>query len=159
MILVDTTVLVYSVGTDHALRTPCRELLRLVEEGRVRATTTVEVLQEFAHVRARRRSREDAAAVARSAAIGLSPLVHPELEDLIEGLELFQTTERLGAFDAVLAAGGNRLSCGRFSTATVQKRPDLRKRALSGRPAWGAPAPLPPRQRLGDPARPPPPPG
>ncbi|MCW3045103.1 MAG: hypothetical protein JWL57_3261 [Actinobacteria bacterium] len=108
MILVDTTVLVYAVGTDHALRTPCRELLRLVEEGRVRATTTVEVLQEFAHVRARRRSRKDAAAVARSAAIGLSPLVHPEFEDLMDGLELFQTTERLGAFDAVLAASARR---------------------------------------------------
>jgi hypothetical protein len=108
VILVDTTVLVYSVGTDHALRSPCRELLRLVEEGRVRATTTVEVLQEFAHVRARHRSREDAAAVARSAAIGLSPLVHPEFEDLMEGLELFQTSQRLGAFDAVLAASARR---------------------------------------------------
>jgi predicted nucleic acid-binding protein len=108
VILLDTTVLVYAIGTDHALRTPCRDLLRLVEEGRVRATTTVEVLQEFAHVRARRRSRADAAAAARSAAIGLSPLVHPELEDLMEGLELFETSKRLGAFDAVLAASARR---------------------------------------------------
>jgi predicted nucleic acid-binding protein len=104
VILVDTTVLVYSVGTDHDLRSPCRDLLRLVEAGRVRATTTVEVLQEFAHVRARRRSRADAVAVARNAAIGLSPLTHPEFEDVMEGLELFRTSERLGAFDAVLAA-------------------------------------------------------
>jgi predicted nucleic acid-binding protein len=59
-------------------------------------------------VRARRRSREDAAAVARSAAIGLSPLAHPEFEDLMDGLELFQTTERLGALDAVLAASARR---------------------------------------------------
>jgi len=108
VILVDTTVLVYSVGTDHDLRSPCRDLLRLVEEGRVRATTTVEVLQEFAHVRARRRSRADAVAVARNAAIGLSPLAHPDFEDLMEGLELFRTSERLGAFDAVLAASALR---------------------------------------------------
>ena len=108
MILVDTTVLVYSVGTDHDLRSPCRDLLRLVEEGRVRATTTVEVLQEFAHVRARRRSRADAVAVASNAAIGLSPLAHPDFEDLMEGLELFRTSERLGAFDAVLAASALR---------------------------------------------------
>ena len=108
MILVDTTVLIYSVGTDHDLRSPCRDLLRLVEEGRVRATTTVEVLQEFADVRARRRSRADAVAVARNAAIGLSPLTHPEFEDLMEGLELFRTFERLGAFDAVLAASALR---------------------------------------------------
>jgi uncharacterized protein len=107
VILLDTTVLVYSVGDDHALRTPCRDLLRLVEESRVRATTTVEVLQEFAQVRARR-SRAGAAAVARSAAIGLSPLVHPEFEDLMEGLDLFETSKRLGAFDAVLAASARR---------------------------------------------------
>jgi uncharacterized protein len=108
VILVDTTVLVYSIGTDHDLRSPCRDLLSLVEDDRVRATTTVEVLQEFAHVRARRRSRADAAAVVRNAAIGLSPLAHPEFEDLMEGLELFRTSKRLGASDAVLAASALR---------------------------------------------------
>lgn len=108
MIVLDTTVLVYSVGTDHPLRDPCRALVRLVEEGTIRATTTIEVVQELAHVRSRRRSRSDAATTARSAAIGLSPLIRPELEDLVEGLGLFETTSELGAFDAVLAATARR---------------------------------------------------
>ena len=87
MILLDTTVLLYAVGSDHALRAPCRALVAAIGEGTVAATTTVEVLQEFAHVRARRRSREDAAA---------------------RGMNEFRQHEALGAFDAVLAAAALR---------------------------------------------------
>lgn len=45
MILLDTTILVYAVGTDHHLREPCRQLLEGVRDGRLRACTTVEVIQ------------------------------------------------------------------------------------------------------------------
>ena len=54
MIVLDTTVLVYAVGDDHALREPARSLVQAVEEGTVQATTSVEAIQEFVHVRARR---------------------------------------------------------------------------------------------------------
>lgn len=104
MILVDTTILVYAVGTDHQLREPCRGLLEEVRHGRARACTTVEVVQEFAHVRARRRPRADAAARAREYALGFSPLVCPGEDDLSDGLDIFEVTASLSPFDAVLAA-------------------------------------------------------
>ncbi len=104
MILLDTTVLVYAKGQDHPLRNPCRELIAAIADRRIEATTTVEVIQELVHVRARRRGRSDAAALARDYAELLSPLISPSIEDLNSGLTLLEATESLGAFDAVLAA-------------------------------------------------------
>lgn len=104
MIVLDTTVLVYAKGADHPLREPCRELLAAVGDGRIVATTTIEVIQEFAHVRARRRGRSDAASVAEDYAELLAPLLPVTHDDLRAGLALFAQVERIGAFDAVLAA-------------------------------------------------------
>jgi uncharacterized protein len=104
MILLDTTVLVYSRGGEHPLRKPAEALLRSVGAAEVQASTTVEVLQEFAHVRARRRDREDAARLTRDFATVLSPLTTVHADDLHAGLELFRQHAQLGAFDAVLAA-------------------------------------------------------
>ncbi len=104
MIVVDTTVLVYAVGADHPLREPSRGLVEAVEQGRLRATTTLEVIQEFAHVRARRRGRQDAVRHARAYADVFAPLLLPVREDLDRGLALFRRHGRLGAFDALLAA-------------------------------------------------------
>ena len=103
MILLDTTVLSYAVGATHQLREPCRRLLTAHAEGRVELTTTAEVVQEFAHVRARRRPRSDATALARRYRSAFSPLT-TEVADLDLGLTLYERYERLGAFDAVLAA-------------------------------------------------------
>jgi predicted nucleic acid-binding protein len=104
MIVLDTTVLVYAKGTAHPLRDPCRELVSAIADGRLAATTTVEVIQEFAHVRARRRGRTDAAGLANDYAELLAPLLDVTTEDLRAGLTLFERTESLGTFDAVLAA-------------------------------------------------------
>lgn len=104
MILLDTTVLVYAVGTDHPLRTPCRSLIEAIGAGRLAATTTVEVIQEFTHVRARRRGRGDATDLARRYLDLLAPLLAPADDELRRGLDLFSTDPALGAFDAVLAA-------------------------------------------------------
>ncbi|MHB1525338.1 MAG: type II toxin-antitoxin system VapC family toxin [Candidatus Dormibacteria bacterium] len=108
MIVLDTTILVYGVGSEHPLRGPCRALLELVRDGVVRGGTTVEVVQEFAHVRSRRRPRAEAADRAREYARGLSPLVQPDEEDVFGGLDLFQGLSSLGPFDAVLAAAARR---------------------------------------------------
>ena len=104
MIVLDTTVLVYAKGADHPLRAPCRMLIEAIATGALEATTTVEVIQEFALVRARRRDRADAAALAGDYAEVLSPLMAVTREDLGHGLALFERSSRLGAFDAVLAA-------------------------------------------------------
>jgi uncharacterized protein len=104
MIVLDTTVLVYAKGAEHPLRAPCRELVEGIAEGAVQATTSVEVIQEFVHVRARRCGRQDAAATGYDYAELLSPLIDVTREDLRRGLALFERNDRLGAFDAVLAA-------------------------------------------------------
>jgi predicted nucleic acid-binding protein len=104
VIILDTTVLVYAVGDDLKLREPARAIVEAVEVGAVQATTPIEAIQEFVHVRARRRDRSDAAALGRACATLLSPLLQPSEDDLEKGLRLFEREERLGPFDAVLAA-------------------------------------------------------
>lgn len=104
MRVLDTTVLVYAVGAEHPLREPARRLVAAVAEGTVQASTTPEVLQEFAYVRARRRGREDARALTLEYAELLAPLLVVETRHLTAGLELWRTHPELGAFDAVLAA-------------------------------------------------------
>lgn len=104
MIVLDTTVLVYAKGGDHPLRAPCRDLIRHVADGALEATTSAEVIQEFVHVRARRRDRGDAASLGRDYAELLSPLLPITREELERGLALFEQIGSLGAFDAVLAA-------------------------------------------------------
>ena len=103
MILLDTTVLVYAVGTEHPLRDPSRRVIEAIGDG-LPATTTPEVIQEFAHVAARRRSREQAASWAAAYVDLLSPLAVVGEQELASGLRLFESVEQLGAFDAVLAA-------------------------------------------------------
>ncbi len=119
MIVVDTTVLVYAVGAEHPLRDPCRAVVAAVDAGRVTATTTIEVIQEFCHVRARRRDRTDAAALARSYADLFSPLVVVDHDDLRGGLDLFERMDGLGAFDALLAATAQRRGAAALISADV----------------------------------------
>ena len=108
VIVVDTTVLMYAVGTAHALAGPSASLFRAIAKGELRATTTAEVIQEFVHVRARRRNRSDAAALGRDFAAALAPLLAIGDDDLLAGLSLFEKMPRLGAFDGVLAAAAKR---------------------------------------------------
>jgi predicted nucleic acid-binding protein len=104
VIILDTTVLVYAKGAAHPLREPCRELISAIANDELEASTTVEVIQEFVHVRAGRRERSDAVALGNDYAELLAPLLTISSEHLRRGLLLFEHTERLGAFDAVLAA-------------------------------------------------------
>ncbi len=103
MIVLDTTILVYAVADEHPLRAPCRHLLAAHGEGRIEATTTIEVIQEFAHIRARRRTRSDAVRLARHYLSAFTVLVATS-DDLDRGLTLFEEHSSLGAFNAVLAA-------------------------------------------------------
>lgn len=104
MIVLDTTVLAYAVGADHPLREPSARLLLAIGEGRIEATSTAEVLQEFVHVRARRFPRREAVALARDFAQALSPFLVVDEAALDRGLDLFARHAGLGSFDAVLAA-------------------------------------------------------
>ena len=104
MIVLDTTVLVYASGGEHPLREPCGRILEAASDGVIEATTTVEVIQEFVHVRARRRDRADAVARGLELARMLRPLLPSRDADLLVGLRLYEEHPRLDAFDAVLAA-------------------------------------------------------
>lgn len=104
MIVLDTNILAYALGGVHPLRDNCRRLLDAVADGRVAASTTPEVIQEFVHVRAKRRERQRAAREARDYAELLSPLLTVGLPDLQRGLSLFARHPNLDAADAVLAA-------------------------------------------------------
>lgn len=104
MILLDTAVLVYAIGDAHRFREPCREVFAAIAAGELVATTTVDVVQEFTHVRARRSGRSDAVGHARDFAGVLAPLLRPTEGDLDTALALYAKHERLGAFDALLAA-------------------------------------------------------
>jgi uncharacterized protein len=108
VIVLDTSVLVHAVGDEHPLREPSRRVTQAIADGLVRATTTVEVIQEFAHVRAQRRPRSDAVTLARQFAELLGPLVPVIASDLEKALQLFQRYEALGAFNALLAAAALR---------------------------------------------------
>jgi hypothetical protein len=107
MIVLDTTVLVYAVGADHPFREPCQSLIRAIADGTILATTTIEVIQEFTHVRARRRDRKDAAGLARDYIELLTPLLIVEEADLREGLRLYEEGTGYGTFDAILAAAAH----------------------------------------------------
>jgi len=104
VIVLDSNVLIYAKGEGHPLRGPCRALVEAIAAGTVEATTTAEAIQELVHVRARRRSRKDAAALGRAFTDLLSPLLPVAEDDLRRGLDLFEHHPELGAFDAVLAA-------------------------------------------------------
>ena len=122
VIILDTSVLALATGSDHPSREPCRRILAAHRAGRVDATTTVEVLQEFLHIRARRRPRSDAARLTMSyfAAFDLLTTLPA---DLRRAVDLFERHPGLGAFDAVLAA------------VTIERRADA---LISADRAFGA---------------------
>jgi len=104
LIVLDTPVLVYSVGGPHPLRDAARRLIATLKGRTLEATTTPDVIQEFMHVHSRRRSRGEAAAHARRWASLLTPLVPTTHEDMTAAVRLFERYERLNAFDALLIA-------------------------------------------------------
>jgi len=104
VIVLDTNVLVYAVGADHRLRDPCRRIVGAIRDGAIDASTTVEVIQEFVHVRARRVGRRRAVRDGGDFTNLLTPLLVADADDLARGLALFERHEGLDCFDAVLAA-------------------------------------------------------
>lgn len=114
MIVIDTTVLVYAVGTEHPLKEPCRSLI----SSRIDSlTTTAGVIQEFVHVWTRRRPRGDAVALASAYLTLLSPLLNVPEPAVHDALELLDKHHDLGAFDAVLAATARMAGCTALVTA------------------------------------------
>ena len=104
MILVDTTCLVYAVGDDQDRQASARALMDAVLRGSITARTTSQVIMEFAHVRGRRRNREDAASLARDFSDLLGPLEPTTAPDVSTAVTLWQDNPQIGTFDALLLA-------------------------------------------------------
>ncbi|MFP5343315.1 MAG: type II toxin-antitoxin system VapC family toxin [Candidatus Limnocylindria bacterium] len=128
MIILDTTVLAYAAGAEHPLRDPCRRILEAASRGSIVAVTTTHVIEEFVYVRARRRSREDAAELGRRYATLLAPLIATDADDLEEGLRLYVAHQSLGSCDSMLAAVALRRDARALMSAdrTFAKVPGLR---------------------------------
>jgi uncharacterized protein len=102
-VFIDTNIFVYAIGKAHKYRNPCRTIVQQLATGEVRGEMSVEVVQEFTHIRRRQgfadsviRSREIIAVVAK---------VHAaELRDLDTALMLIEKYDNLPVRDAMHAA-------------------------------------------------------
>lgn len=97
-------VFVYAIGADHPYREPCRRVVGLTAASSLLGETSVEVVQEFAHVRGRRSGDWAEAAARAREVIGWCRPVHPLGEaELMRALDLLARHEELTVRDAVHA--------------------------------------------------------
>ncbi|MEX2236240.1 MAG: PIN domain-containing protein [Dehalococcoidia bacterium] len=111
MIVLDTSILVYAVGGDDRHRHSCREVVAAIRDRKLAATTTFEVIQEFVHVRSRRRPRSDAVSYGREFVELLQPLIAVDGRSFEIGLNLYESEPASGAFDCMLAAAATVNGC------------------------------------------------
>ncbi|HEX2164232.1 MAG TPA: type II toxin-antitoxin system VapC family toxin [Thermoanaerobaculia bacterium] len=102
--LYDTAVFLYAVGREHPYREPCRRLVELAAAGVLHGEASVELLQEYAHVRSRRSGDREAAAREARDVAALCRLHDVTRSDLLLGLSLFASLPRLEMRDALHAA-------------------------------------------------------
>lgn len=57
MKLIDTNIILYSLGREHPLKEPCRRLIAKIASGEISANIDVEVLQEVLYVYTHRNER------------------------------------------------------------------------------------------------------
>jgi predicted nucleic acid-binding protein len=101
--LFDTGIFLYAVGSEHPYRRPCQAILRELQAGRLAGEVSIELIHEFAYVRARRDSRATAAHLARRIERSC-PLHAVDLTDIERALDLWCEHERLDMRDALFAA-------------------------------------------------------
>jgi uncharacterized protein len=102
--LFDTGVFIYALGAAHPYREPCRVILREVQDSRLAAEASTELIHEFANVRLRQvGSRADAVRSAHTVRRSCSLHV-VEPRDIERALDLWGEYERLDVRDAIFAA-------------------------------------------------------
>ena len=74
-VFVDTSILIYAAGTDHPLRGPCVAVMNAVDERRIEAVTSAEVVQEILHRFLAIRRPDIANALARSTLDTFAPVL------------------------------------------------------------------------------------
>jgi uncharacterized protein len=102
--LFDTSVFIYALGSEHPYRDPCRAIMSKGVEGMLAGEASIELLHEFAYVRAQQGvARRTAVADARDIA-ATSRLHAVDRADIERALELWREHERLDMRDAIFAA-------------------------------------------------------
>jgi hypothetical protein len=102
--LFDTTVFVYALGGEHPYRGPCREIMSKGEQGLIAGEASIELIHEFAYVRARRGVAR-ATAVNDARDISATSRLHAvDRADIERALGLWSEYERLDMRDAIFAA-------------------------------------------------------
>jgi len=101
---IDANVLMYSMGGPHPLRSPCKEILRKIKEGRVKAVTNTEALQEILY-RFFSIKKYSLAEVVYTSMVEFCEKVLPvTLKDTDLALELLKKSPGITSRDAIHAA-------------------------------------------------------
>jgi uncharacterized protein len=102
--LYDTGIFLYATGAEHPYRDACRAMVRLAADGILLGDASVELVQEYVHVRAHR-SGDHVEAVRGGQYISQLCRLHAlQPEDMSLGLKLFEESPKLQMRDAVHAA-------------------------------------------------------
>jgi predicted nucleic acid-binding protein len=103
-LFVDANIFLYALGADSSYRTPCRDVLQAIGQGKLDGVISSEILQEILHVRSRRVSVADAASAVRAAAELVAEVLPVTSHDVLEACSLLEAHAGLGARDALHAA-------------------------------------------------------
>ncbi len=104
LVLLDSAVFVYAVGSEHGYRQPCRRLLDALAADRFDGVASVLAVEEVLHQRARRTGDRGSAHRVAEAVTRLCRLLELTPDDVGLGLRLFKGSARLHARDALHAA-------------------------------------------------------
>jgi predicted nucleic acid-binding protein len=102
--LFDTGVFIYALGGEHPYRDPCRAIMDKGVQGLLVGEASIELIHEFAYVRARR-GVDRQAAMADARDIAETSRLHPvDRVDIERALKLWSEHEQLDMRDAIFAA-------------------------------------------------------
>jgi predicted nucleic acid-binding protein len=102
--LFDTGVFLYAIGGEHPYREPCRSILSAQGSGELVGEASIELIHEFAYVRARRAISRPAAAQSARDVTEMCPLHPVSQADISRAMELWAEHTKLDMRDAIFAA-------------------------------------------------------
>ncbi len=104
LFFLDANVIMYSLGSSHLCKEPCKNILAKIKSGDIRAVTNTEVLQEILH-RYFFVGKPDIAEIGYASMIRLCLMVFPvTLSETNRALELMKAIPAITSRDAIHAA-------------------------------------------------------
>ena len=100
----DANVIMYSLGSSHSCKEPCKKILEKIKLGDIRAVTNTEVLQEILH-RYFSIGKPDIAEIGYTSMVHLCLTIFPvTLAETNRALELMKANPAITSRDAIHAA-------------------------------------------------------